>query len=814
MSGAPIRLGPFTGGLNTASDPTAIADAELTECHNFELDIDGSLISRTPYQEELGHPLWTERILIIGTAIFAGNYYFIGSNASGVYYKLDDQWFLISAAFQASVAIQYADKVYLVPHPSSGSGGKWDPIGGFTTVAAIPKGQAAVVHKERLYIVPGVDSTINSSRLVFSDPGDFDTWPGTNFVDIGQGDGTKLIDLTVFQDNLLLFKNHSTYVFSYDVRPADAVVRKISNTIGVTGQFCMVNYENQVYIMDHDNVVYEIINYDFNRLNIKVPFEIDQTLPTGFTFSGEARSLSLLGDRLVCRVYKKTYVYGLTTRTWSEWEAVTDNYSVDGFAICAGSSSVAHFVTTDADAADIDVGDTVRLRDSDYVLKEETEFVVTSKNSDFGFTNIFVSPDFSSAPVAGDRLEAFTKTHEASVTQYFGPIMSLHVEVGDVWLAGSCLEESPSVVRFFDKHTPSDTEDTIEYDLFVEDTFTRVLADSWGDTSTGLTWATSGGAASDFDTTGAQGTITLTSVNVFRNALIAAGSADQDVTFEFSTAALATGGSQIVDALLRYTDSSNLYYARTEITTTPATINFTIFKQVGGVQTSLGTVVSGITHVANTKISVRFRIVGGRLAAKIWLSSDPEPVKWNLTALDSSHSTAQNVGLRVVRAATNTNSNLVISVDNFSANYVVTRTHDIECWLRTKNFDMAISHQFKRLWWWGADVSTSRTVQGFASPIIVNFQVYWGQLFSHDWGELFSNFWGQPLSEPVVVDTIVSTESGVARQFIKFMKGLRYRQINFKVLLLTEGSKLDGPARFFTMTILTETRQIVAKSVN
>src|SRR5687768_8658141 len=100
--GQPIRLGPFVGGLNTASDPTAIADAELATCTNFGLDIDGSLISRPPIEELAGSTSWTERIICLAEAIFSGNHYIIGSNTNGVYYYLNDTWTLITSTFQAT----------------------------------------------------------------------------------------------------------------------------------------------------------------------------------------------------------------------------------------------------------------------------------------------------------------------------------------------------------------------------------------------------------------------------------------------------------------------------------------------------------------------------------------------------------------------------------------------------------------------------------------------------------------------------------------------------------------------------------------
>jgi len=211
---------------------------------------------------------------------------------------------------------------------------------------------------------------------------------------------------------------------------------------------------------------------------------------------------------------------------------------------------------------------------------------------------------------------------------------------------------------------------------------------------------------------------------------------------------------------------------------------------------------------------LRFRVIGSVLSAKIWLASSSEPVAWNLTIADSFLTSSGSVGVRSLRNTGNTNANLLVSFDSIQVNLINTVTNDIECWVRTKNFDMAISHQFKRLWWWGADVSTSRTITGIATPVIVSFQVYWGQLLSMYWGQLLDDFWGQPLTEPTVISTPVTTTSGAHRRFAKFLKGLRYRQINFKVLLITQGSTLDGPARLFTMTILTETRQVVPKSVN
>ena len=48
MSGTPVKIGPFTNGLNILNEPTTIADTECVELLNFDVDLDGSIVSRPP----------------------------------------------------------------------------------------------------------------------------------------------------------------------------------------------------------------------------------------------------------------------------------------------------------------------------------------------------------------------------------------------------------------------------------------------------------------------------------------------------------------------------------------------------------------------------------------------------------------------------------------------------------------------------------------------------------------------------------------------------------------------------------------------
>src|SRR5690242_285606 len=125
--GEALRFGPFVGGLNTGSDPTAVADSELVDCVNFELDIDGSLVARPPIVESINmSATWTKRINLIGNAIIGGASYLIGSNSDGTYAFDGTTWSTIRTGLESRCAIQYNDNVYVIPAPGSAQpGGRW-----------------------------------------------------------------------------------------------------------------------------------------------------------------------------------------------------------------------------------------------------------------------------------------------------------------------------------------------------------------------------------------------------------------------------------------------------------------------------------------------------------------------------------------------------------------------------------------------------------------------------------------------------------------------------------------------------------------
>ena len=79
MSGTPVKIGPFVNGLNILNEPTTIADTECVELINFDVDLDGSIVSRPP-------------ITAIDNGIPGGSHYigmFISSTGNCLFYLSD-----------------------------------------------------------------------------------------------------------------------------------------------------------------------------------------------------------------------------------------------------------------------------------------------------------------------------------------------------------------------------------------------------------------------------------------------------------------------------------------------------------------------------------------------------------------------------------------------------------------------------------------------------------------------------------------------------------------------------------------------------
>jgi hypothetical protein len=372
--------------MNILSDPTALQDTELVDAVNVDLDLDGSYIGRPPFFT-LASAASGGHMTLLGYYIDNATLRLIGKNTSGIWHYTTGAWSLIAgtAGVDGAALVQYDDKAWIVASPSSANpGGFVGPGASWTSVAAMPKGGAAVIHKERMYIVPGPLITgANSTLLRFSDPADLNTWPGGNAIFINKGDGEKLVDIVVYNDNLLLFKEDSTYVLAFDTSPSDAISRNINSTIGVSSTHCVVAYENSLYVL-HENCVYEVVNYDFAKINSKMPLMYNNAAPVGGW--SDPFFLTLLGDRLVVKYWDKLYLFGLKTKVWTRWDTSTVGNRYIGPAVPVPIKDEAnaipqYLMSSSAASSNAIYG----FRDVIDTLNSETiPITIKTKNYDFG----------------------------------------------------------------------------------------------------------------------------------------------------------------------------------------------------------------------------------------------------------------------------------------------------------------------------------------------------------------------------------------------------------------------------------------------
>jgi hypothetical protein len=191
-------------------------------------------------------------------------------------------------------------------------------------------------------------------------------------------------------------------------------------------------------------------------------------------------------------------------------------------------------------------------------------------------------------------------------------------------------------------------------DLYVRDTFQRSATAGWGTADTGQTW-TVGATASDFSVTGGSGVHLVGSRSASRFSVAPSPSADVDLRVDFTTDQAPAGDSFYVYALTRYTDGNNSYAARAWLRPDGSAV-LSLRKRVGGTETQLAATTAEMTYTAGTRYTLRTRVAGDQVMAKIWKAGTTEPQTWPVRVTDTGLTAAGSVGVRslIGAAATNT----------------------------------------------------------------------------------------------------------------------------------------------------------------
>jgi hypothetical protein len=190
----------------------------------------------------------------------------------------------------------------------------------------------------------------------------------------------------------------------------------------------------------------------------------------------------------------------------------------------------------------------------------------------------------------------------------------------------------------------------------VLDAYSRTVTGGWGTADSGQLWTVQAGAAADFSTNGNQGQISVSATNTEKIITSAASVVNGDVRFDVQVPA-PTGNAINAYAIARFTSTSNYYRARLAFNA-DRTVSVGVEKVVATVVTVIAAQVvqPGVFHIPGMFFRLRFQVDGDTLRVKTWTRGTDEPVDWTTSVVDTSLTTAGNIGVRALLTTGVTNT--------------------------------------------------------------------------------------------------------------------------------------------------------------
>ena len=170
--------------------------------------------------------------------------------------------------------------------------------------------------------------------------------------------------------------------------------------------------------------------------------------------------------------------------------------------------------------------------------------------------------------------------------------------------------------------------------LLAQDTFQRPNQALWGTASDGHTWGGDANTISVFSIVNNTGQVSNGSTSY--SAVLGPVATDAEVLFSGSMSKFSNTN---LGAVLRWTNGNNWYKAYID------GASLVVQKKVNGATTILGS--TPFAAIAGTSYTLRFRVVGTTLYARVWQTGTTEPATWMIMVTDSSFSSGY-CGLRML----------------------------------------------------------------------------------------------------------------------------------------------------------------------
>jgi len=351
--GAPSIIGPFAGGLHNASGRgEAITDNELFDMTNFEIDPDDSSIVNRPGIDIVVNGVPAASIIIGTFYPPAADAHVITTNHTTIrIVNVRTGSVVFSQACSGHAGVQFygaaQDRFYVAPVAGRTDGGYFTYTGStftWTAVPAIPAGDAMVIFQYRVFVAAGDQELTKTDGLMYwsarQDGTKWDVPSDGGSAAISPGDGQKLKSIVVLNNDILLFKEHSTYRFSYTGNPLNASISKLSNVIGAPNYNAVAVYDNNSVFVIHGSSVWQL--YGYNYVKISIPLKLQTNLGPNNVNTVLFKCLSICFSRLFFRYWNTMYVYNIDTKVWCIWKTTRD---FDKVVYCPAASNTANLDT-------------------------------------------------------------------------------------------------------------------------------------------------------------------------------------------------------------------------------------------------------------------------------------------------------------------------------------------------------------------------------------------------------------------------------------------------------------------------------------
>lgn len=138
-----------------------------------------------------------------------------------------------------------------------------------------------------------------------------------------------------------------------------------------------------------------------------------------------------------------------------------------------------------------------------------------------------------------------------------------------------------------------------------------------------------------------------------------------------------------------------------------------------------------------------------------------------------------------------------------------------ECRFTTKIIDLNAGSAFKRLMWWGVDALVKSKVESTATVIVNNAGYTWDDLEEKDLDALEETTCDNLVTVfPRAINNVDMYSNDLSRRFIKFLQGLRFRQIQIDFNTTVDGTADTVPHKVYTLTLVIKGKTKMSEQVS